>query len=45
MAYAKAAGFKVYWISNQDDVYISSLFASFADEAVFINKVRSVARH
>lgn len=38
MAYAKAAGFKVYWISNQDDVYISSLFASFADEAVFINK-------
>lgn len=38
MAYAKAAGFKVYWISNQDDVYISSLFASYADEAVFINK-------
>jgi len=38
MAYAKAAGFKVYWISNQDDVYISSLFAAYADKAVFINK-------
>ncbi|WP_373350320.1 phosphoethanolamine transferase [Acinetobacter bereziniae] len=38
MGYAKAAGFKVYWISNQDDVYISSLFANYADEVVFINK-------
>ena len=38
LAYAKAAGFHIYWLSNQDDAYLSSLFASFADEAVYHNK-------
>ena len=37
LAYAKAAGFKVYWISNQNDSYISSLFGSFVDEQVYVN--------
>lgn len=38
LADAKIAGFKTFWISNQDDIYLSSLFASFADEAIFNNK-------
>lgn len=37
LAYAKTAGFKVYWISNQNDSYISSLFGSFVDEQIYTN--------
>ncbi|SSY80343.1 phosphoethanolamine transferase [Alysiella crassa] len=37
-AYAKQAGFKTFWLSNQDDSYLSSLFGSFADVAVYNNK-------
>ncbi len=37
LAYAKVAGFKVYWISNQNDSYISSLFGSFVDEQIYTN--------
>ncbi|MBH5330357.1 phosphoethanolamine transferase [Eikenella sp. S3360] len=38
LAYAKKAGYKVFWISNQDDSYIASLFGSFADQSVYNNK-------
>lgn len=38
LADAKQAGYKVFWISNQDDAYIASLFGSFADVSVFNNK-------
>ncbi len=38
LAYARAAGYKIYWLSNQDDTYLSSLFGSYADKAVYKNK-------
>lgn len=38
LAAAKVAGFKIFWLSNQDDAYLSSLFGSFADQAVYRNK-------
>ncbi|QHH94432.1 phosphoethanolamine transferase [Acinetobacter gyllenbergii] len=37
LAYARAAGYKIYWLSNQDDTYLSSLFGSYADKAVYKN--------
>lgn len=37
LAYAKAAGYKIFWLSNQDDIYISSLFGSYADQAIYKN--------
>ncbi|WP_336944504.1 phosphoethanolamine transferase [Acinetobacter modestus] len=37
LAYARAAGYKIYWLSNQDDSYLSSLFGSYADTAVYKN--------
>ncbi len=38
LSYAKAAGFKTFWISNQDDSYISSLFGTTADVTFYNNK-------
>lgn len=38
ISYAEAAGFKVYWLSNQDDSYISSLFGSDATTHFYNNK-------
>ena len=38
LAYARAAGYKIYWLSNQDDSYLSSLFGSYADQAIYENK-------
>ena len=38
LSYAKAAGFRIYWLSNQDDSYISSLFGSLADHTIYHNK-------
>ncbi|OUY08754.1 phosphoethanolamine transferase [Acinetobacter populi] len=38
ISYAEAAGFKVYWLSNQDDSYISSLFGSDATVSFYNNK-------
>lgn len=38
LAMARNAGFKIYWISNQDDVYTWSTMGKYADEAVFINR-------
>ncbi|MCH4247972.1 MAG: phosphoethanolamine transferase [Acinetobacter populi] len=38
ISYAEAAGFKVYWLSNQDDSYISSLFGSNATVSFYNNK-------
>lgn len=35
---AKMAGYKIFWLSNQDDSYLSSFFANLADQAVFNNK-------
>jgi heptose-I-phosphate ethanolaminephosphotransferase len=35
---AKAAGYKVYWISNQHDRYISTRFIEEADVAVLLNQ-------
>ncbi len=37
LAYAQTAGFKTYWISNQNDSYISSLFGSFVDNQTYTN--------
>ena len=37
LAYAQSAGFKTYWISNQNDSYISSLFGSFVDKQTYTN--------
>ncbi len=37
LAYARAAGYKIYWLSNQDDSYLSSLFGSYADQAIYKN--------
>lgn len=37
LAYARAAGYKIYWLSNQDDTYLSSLFGSYADKAIYKN--------
>lgn len=37
LAYARAAGYKIYWLSNQDDSYLSSLFGSYADIAIYKN--------
>ena len=38
LARARAAGFKVFWISNQDDEYTASLYGQYADQAVFTNR-------
>lgn len=38
LAMARRAGFRLYWISNQDDQYSWSLFGKYADEAVFLNR-------
>ena len=38
LADAQAAGFQTFWLSNQDDAYLSSLFGSFAHHAVYSNK-------
>lgn len=35
---AQAAGYKVFWLSNQNDRQISRLFAETADKSVFINR-------
>lgn len=37
-AYAKQAGFKTFWLSNQDDSHLASLFGAFADVSVYTNK-------
>lgn len=37
LAYAKTAGFKTFWVSNQDDSYISSLFGSFTHHQFYVN--------
>lgn len=34
---AHAAGYKIFWLSNQNDTYIRNLFASSAQVAVFTN--------
>lgn len=39
LGFAKVAGFKTFWISNQDDAYLSSLFGNFADERIYHNKL------
>lgn len=39
LGFAKSAGFKTFWISNQDDAYLSSLFGDFSDEKVYHNKL------
>jgi heptose-I-phosphate ethanolaminephosphotransferase len=38
LARARKAGFKLHWISNQDDEYTATLFGEYADEAVFANR-------
>lgn len=39
LAFAKTAGFKIFWISNQNDAYLSSLFGDFADVSIYHNKL------
>lgn len=36
-AYFHAAGWKIWWISNQDDTAIKGEFAAFADHQLFLN--------
>ncbi|WP_187395091.1 phosphoethanolamine transferase [Pigmentiphaga aceris] len=38
LALARAAGFKVWWIGNQDDVAIENLHAKLADEVELVNR-------
>ena len=38
LARARHAGFKLFWISNQDDEYTSALFGEYADESVFLSR-------
>lgn len=38
-AYFRAAGWKIWWISNQDDTAIKGEFAAFADKALFLNPI------
>ncbi len=38
-AFFKAAGYKIYWISNQDDVAIKAEFQDFSNTAVNLNRV------
>lgn len=38
LALARQAGFRIYWISNQEDKYTWSLFGNYADSAVFLNR-------
>lgn len=37
LALARAAGYKVWWVSNHDDLAIEQLHARFADSVEFIN--------
>lgn len=39
LTHAKQAGYQTYWISNQDDSYLSSLFGSLADVAIYHNRL------
>ncbi len=39
LAYAHTAGFKTFWLSNQDDAYLSSLFGSFANVSIYNNRL------
>ena len=38
LALAKAAGYRVWWIGNQDDIAIENLHARFADELHLVNR-------
>lgn len=38
-AFIRAAGFRVIWISNQDDLAIKELYQDYADKAVLLNRV------
>lgn len=37
-AFFEAAGWKTFWISNQDDLAIKNCFAGWANEAVYLNR-------
>lgn len=37
MAYARQAGFRVFWISNHDDRLIAARYGAYADEAFYAN--------
>lgn len=37
-AFFEAAGWKTFWISNQDDLAIKNRFAGWADEEVYLNR-------
>jgi heptose-I-phosphate ethanolaminephosphotransferase len=38
LAVARAAGFKIFWLSNQDDQFTTTMFGNYADKAVFLNR-------
>lgn len=38
LALARAAGFKIFWLSNQDDQFTTTMFGNYADKAVFLNR-------
>lgn len=38
LAVARAAGFKIFWLSNQDDKFTTTMFGNYADKSVFLNR-------
>lgn len=38
LSVARAAGFKIFWLSNQDDQFTTTMFGNYADKAVFLNR-------
>lgn len=38
LALARAAGFKIIWLSNQDDLFTANMFGAYADKAVLLNR-------
>ncbi len=38
LAVARAAGFKIFWLSNQDDKFTATMFGNYADKSVFLNR-------
>lgn len=38
LALARAAGFKIFWLSNQDDLFTANMFGAYADKSAFLNR-------
>jgi heptose-I-phosphate ethanolaminephosphotransferase len=38
LSVARAAGFKIFWLSNQDDRFTTTMFGNYADKSDFVNR-------